>query len=216
MRGIRPRATEGSSGVSAQSVRSQGGEVGQRRSRARSNGNQPYLIACGVRSGADRASATFDGENCAQEAWPEGTREAVRRALQGKAWAGGGDRGRVRTALGRRYAHARGAGAHRALLKELIDWRGWRGRGRAAGGGDGGGEVDGDGGGGGGDSGGDGDGGCGGGGCSGGRVTAARAAWRGGSVDGRGEDTRQQQTAAARWRRRQRQPWWRRLWRRRR
>ena len=54
-----------------------------------------------------KSSATFDGENCAQEVWPEGTREAVRRAFQGKAWAGGGNRGRFRTALGRRYARAR-------------------------------------------------------------------------------------------------------------
>ena len=117
MRGIRPRATEGSSGVSAQSVRYQGGEVGRRRSRARSNGDQPYLLAYGVSAGAQRATTPVDGEHCAQKAWPEGTREAVNRGLQGEAWAGEGDQGRARTARGRRCAYAQGAGTHRALLK---------------------------------------------------------------------------------------------------
>ena len=41
-------------------------------------------------------------------------------ALRGKAWAGRGDQGRVRTALGHRYAHARGERAYRAFL-EVVD-----------------------------------------------------------------------------------------------
>ena len=53
--------------------------------------------------------------------WLVGTREAVSRALQGEAWAGEGDQARVRTASGRRYAHAQGAGTHRAHLKEIVE-----------------------------------------------------------------------------------------------
>ena len=66
---------------------SQRGRGGQGRSRARSNGAQPYLLPYGVSSRARRATTTVDGENCAQKAWPEGTREAVSRALQGEVWA---------------------------------------------------------------------------------------------------------------------------------
>ena len=40
--------------------------------------------------------------------------------MQGEAWACGDDQGRVRTALGRRCAHAAGAGAYRALLKAVV------------------------------------------------------------------------------------------------
>ena len=100
---------------------SQRGRGGQGRSRARSNGAQPYLLPYGVSSRARRATTTVDGENCAQKAWPEGTREAVSRALQGEVWAGEGDQARVRTASGRRYAHAQGAGTHRAHLKEIVE-----------------------------------------------------------------------------------------------
>ena len=41
--------------------------------------------------------------------------------MQGEAWAGGGDQGRVRTAFGRRCACAAGAGAYRALLKVVVE-----------------------------------------------------------------------------------------------
>ena len=41
--------------------------------------------------------------------------------MRGEAWACGGDPGRVRTAFGRRCAHAAGAGAHRALLGEEVE-----------------------------------------------------------------------------------------------
>ena len=93
------------------------GRGGQGRSWARLNGAQPYVLPYGVSARARRATATVDGENCAQKAWPEGTREAVSRGLQGEAWAGEGDQGRARTARGRRCAYAQGAGTHRALLK---------------------------------------------------------------------------------------------------
>ena len=43
----------------------------------------------------------------------------VSTGLQGEAWAGGGDQGRVRTAKVGRCAHAQGAGAYRALLKDI-------------------------------------------------------------------------------------------------
>ena len=49
---------------------------------------------------------------------PEGARGVMRRALQGEVRVCGGDQGRVRTAFGRRCAHAEGAGTHRALLEE--------------------------------------------------------------------------------------------------
>ena len=45
----------------------------------------------------------------------------VSRGLRGEAWACGGDPGRVRTALGRKCAHAVGVGAHRALLGEVVE-----------------------------------------------------------------------------------------------
>ena len=45
----------------------------------------------------------------------------VSRALQGEARAGGGDQGRVWTALGRKHAHAVGERAYRALLKVVVE-----------------------------------------------------------------------------------------------
>ena len=68
----------------------------------------------------------------------------VSRALQGEVWVCGADQGRVRTAFGRRCAHAEGAGAYRALLKELVDWRGRCGTGPSGRCGDGGGQVGGE------------------------------------------------------------------------
>jgi hypothetical protein len=44
----------------------------------------------------------------------------VRIALQGEAWACGRDQGRKRTVLGRRYAHAVGSNAYRALLEIVV------------------------------------------------------------------------------------------------
>ena len=44
----------------------------------------------------------------------------VSRALQGEAWACGGDQGRARMALGRGHAHAAEAGAYRALLEVVV------------------------------------------------------------------------------------------------
>ena len=55
------------------------------------------------------------------EAQPEGAREVVSRSLQGEAGACEGDQGRVRTALGRRCAHAAGVGAHRALVEVVVE-----------------------------------------------------------------------------------------------
>ena len=96
------------------------GRGGRGRSRARSNGNEPYLVACGVGGATGGAIAKVGGGNCARGGSAKGAREAVSRALQGKAWACGGDQGRVRTALGRRHTHAAGAGVHRALLKVVV------------------------------------------------------------------------------------------------
>ena len=42
-------------------------------------------------------------------------------ALQGEAWAWGRDQGRVRTVVGRSYAHAAGAEAYRALLEVVVE-----------------------------------------------------------------------------------------------
>jgi hypothetical protein len=42
-------------------------------------------------------------------------------ALQGEAWACGRDQGRVRAVLGRRYAHAAGAGAYSAFLEIVVE-----------------------------------------------------------------------------------------------
>jgi len=50
---------------------------GQGQSRARSNGTEPYLIACGMHDGAGCATAKVDGINCAQVPQPEGAREVV-------------------------------------------------------------------------------------------------------------------------------------------
>ena len=41
--------------------------------------------------------------------------------LQGEAWPCGGGQGRVRTALGRRYARAKGERAYRALIEVYPD-----------------------------------------------------------------------------------------------
>ena len=65
--------------------------------------------------------------------------------MQGEVWVCGGDQGRVRTAFSRRCSHAEGAGAYRALLKELVDWRGRCGTGPSGRCGDGGGQVGGEG-----------------------------------------------------------------------
>ena len=45
----------------------------------------------------------------------------ISRGLQGEAWAEGGDQGRVKTPFGRRYAHAAGARAYRALLEVVVE-----------------------------------------------------------------------------------------------
>ena len=45
---------------------------GRGRSRVRSNGAEPYLIACGVHGGAGGATAEVGGENCARGATAEG------------------------------------------------------------------------------------------------------------------------------------------------
>ena len=42
------------------------GRSGRRRSWARSNGAEPYLITCGMHSGAGGATAKIDGINCAR------------------------------------------------------------------------------------------------------------------------------------------------------
>ena len=72
----------------------------------RSKANQPYLIACRVRGGVCRATSKIGGKNCAWEVWPEGMLEVVSRRLRGEMLVGGGDQGRVRTALCGRYASA--------------------------------------------------------------------------------------------------------------
>ena len=46
--------------------------VGRGRSRVRSNGAEPYLIACGVHGGASGAKSEVVGENCARRATAEG------------------------------------------------------------------------------------------------------------------------------------------------
>ena len=55
------------------------------------------------------------------EARPEGAHEGVSKAFQSEAWAGGGCQGRVRTAIGRRYAHAKGERTYRALLEVVVE-----------------------------------------------------------------------------------------------
>ena len=45
---------------------------GRGRSRVRSNGAEPYLIACGVHGGASAATEEVGGENCARGATAEG------------------------------------------------------------------------------------------------------------------------------------------------
>ena len=44
---------------------------GRGRSRVRSNGAEPYLIACGVHGGASAATEEVGGENCARGATAE-------------------------------------------------------------------------------------------------------------------------------------------------
>ena len=61
MRGVRPRATEGSR-VRAQSVRCQRKKVGQRRTRARSNTNEPYMITYRVGGCAPSAAVELESE----------------------------------------------------------------------------------------------------------------------------------------------------------
>ena len=114
------RAAEGSGWVEGWRMVSRRGRSGQGRFRVRSNGNKPCLSMCGVRGGAGGATTEVGGENCAPEARPEGAREVVSRVLQGQTRACEGDQGRVRNALGRRYAHATGARAYCALLK-VVD-----------------------------------------------------------------------------------------------
>ena len=63
------------------------GRGGHGRSRARSNRTQPCLSACGVNGGAGDATAEVGGDDCAQEAQPEGAQEVVSTGLQGDAWA---------------------------------------------------------------------------------------------------------------------------------
>ena len=92
-----------------------------RERRARSNRTEPCLSACGVNGGAGDATAEVGGDDCAQEAQPEGAQEVVSTGWQGEAWACRGDQGRARTALGRRHAHAVGAGAYRALLEVVVE-----------------------------------------------------------------------------------------------
>ena len=102
----------------------QQGRGGRRRSRARSNGDQPYLIACGVSGGAGHATAQVGINNCAQGgtgAQPNGAQEVVSRALQGEAWECVGDQGRVRTAFSRKYAHAAGERAYHALVEVVVE-----------------------------------------------------------------------------------------------
>jgi hypothetical protein len=50
-------------------------------SRARSNGHEPYLIANGVCGGADSATATVDGENCAGVGAERGCRRGGQRVI---------------------------------------------------------------------------------------------------------------------------------------
>ena len=52
-----------------------------------------------------------------REPRPEGAQEVISRGLHGDMWAGRGHQGRLRTAISRRYAYAKGARAYRALLK---------------------------------------------------------------------------------------------------
>ena len=73
---------------------------GQGQSRARSNGTEPYLIACGMHDGAGCATAKVDGINCAQVPQPEGAREVVSIVLQGRR----GRVGVIKDALGRCWA----------------------------------------------------------------------------------------------------------------
>ena len=82
------------------------GRGGRGQSRARSNSAKPYLSACGVHGCASGAPAEVGGVNCAPG---------------GEAWEGGGDQGRVRTALGRKCARAEGARAYRALLRAVAE-----------------------------------------------------------------------------------------------
>ena len=78
---------------------------GQGRSRARSNGTEPYLITCGMHGGAGGATADVSCKNCARGGTAGGRagggQHSVSIALQGEAWACGRDQGRVQTALGR-------------------------------------------------------------------------------------------------------------------
>ena len=97
------------------------GRGGRWQSRARSKRTEPYLSACGVNGGAGDATAEVGGDDCAREAQPEGAQEVVSTGLQGEAWACRGDQGRVPTALGRRYAHAKGARTYRALLEVVVE-----------------------------------------------------------------------------------------------
>jgi hypothetical protein len=59
---------------------------GQGQSRARSNGTEPYLIACGMHDGAGCATAKVDGINCAQGGTARGGQHSVARRGMG-VWA---------------------------------------------------------------------------------------------------------------------------------
>ena len=69
----------------------------------RSNGAEPYLIACGVHGGAGGATAEVGGENCARGATAEGRmggrqqRTAICMATRGRA-------GIIKGAFGRQPA----------------------------------------------------------------------------------------------------------------
>ena len=56
-----------------------------------------------------------------REPRPEGAQEVISRGLHGDMWAGRGHQGRLRTAISRRYAYAKGARAYRALLKAVVE-----------------------------------------------------------------------------------------------
>eukprot|EP00966_Prymnesium_polylepis_P223304 5166801-Prymnesium_polylepis.1 len=104
-RGIGREAAEGLGWVEGRMRVSRRGRGGRWRSRARSNRTEPYLSACGMNGGAGDATAEVGGDDCA------------RRGTAGGC-AGGG---RVRTALGQRYAHAKGGRTYRALLEVVVE-----------------------------------------------------------------------------------------------
>ena len=66
-RGIEKAVAEGSGQGEGRMRVSRRGRGGQGRSRERSNGAEPYLIACRESDGADLATTEVGCENCARE-----------------------------------------------------------------------------------------------------------------------------------------------------